>query len=177
MKIHQGICVLVASVLTAGSIAVANRPVQAESINFTCEKNDNGTFTTFGITANGRREFINWTSEAFILAGYTPEKRCQQVTNRMNKYQASGERYLINGTMNNLPVICVTDKIGHGCTGLLYTLKPRDDGRKALHQLFRLNDENFKNDPRQEGKACRTYVDINAVINKAQKTAEVKCHS
>lgn len=177
MKVNLGACVLLTSTFVAGSIAVAKTPVQADSISFVCQKRANGTPTTYAITSNGKREFIRWVSDNFTLAGYTPEKRCQQVTNRMNQYVASGyPQYITHGTLNNQPVICTTDRKGGGCTGLLYSLKQNQDGGDTLRQLLQLNKENFKNDPRLEGKNCRTYVSISDLIGGKSKTAEIVCN-
>ncbi|MCC5634067.1 COP23 domain-containing protein [Nostoc sphaeroides CHAB 2801] len=176
MKVNLGICALLTSVLAMGYIAVASTPVKAESIRFSCEKNRNGTPTTFAITSTGQREFIRWVEDRFTLAGYPPERRCQQVTNRINQYIVSGyPRYITHGILNNQPVVCVTDRTGGGCTGLLYTLKPGQDGQETVRQLLQLNKENFKNDPRIEGRSCRTYVEIKALLRGELKTAEVAC--
>lgn len=180
MKLRSLISVLATSAVVAGSIAVGSDLVQAKSqYKFVCEQNSKGTPTTFAIALNGeKREFINWRSDQFTLAGYPPQVRCEQVTGRMSQYVISGAaRYLSHGTMNNQPVICVTDKKGGGCTGLLYTLKPHQDARGTLRDLLELNRRNFKNDPLIEGESCRTYVDINAMVTGKLQRAEVVCNA
>jgi Circadian oscillating protein COP23 len=154
---------------------VISPSVQAESISFECSKNQNGTPTTFAIIENRRREFLRWTSDHFVKAGYDSLRRCEEVTGRMNQYTAAGKpQFLTHGTMNNQPVICVAEKRGGGCTGLLYTLKRDKDAKETLRDLLQLNRENFKNEPRLEAK-CRTYVEIRALIRGDIKKAESVC--
>lgn len=173
MKFHGSISVFIASALAVSSVVVANDFAKATSDTFVCQSNRNGTPTTFAKTSNGPREFIRWTYDGF--RGYTPSRRCTEVTNRLNRYIASGSRYITYGTMSNRSVICMTNKSGAGCTDLLYTLKPGDDGREVLRDLLRLNRENFKNDPRIESPSCPVYFDINAWLAGESQTANVAC--
>ncbi|MFB2936780.1 COP23 domain-containing protein [Aerosakkonemataceae cyanobacterium BLCC-F154] len=178
MKLADPILLLFTSAVAAGSIAIGSGSAQTSSYRFVCQPNNGGTPTTFVVLPNGeQRQFINWRSDAFVLVGYSPEKRCNEVTGRMNQYMASGGfQYITHGTMNNTPVLCVTNRSGGGCTGLLYTLKPAQDGRATLRDLIELNRRNFKGDPMIEGASCRTYVDINALIRGELERAEVVCN-
>jgi Circadian oscillating protein COP23 len=178
MKILSFFLILASSAVGISSIVVGSDVVQAKSeYKFTCEPNSQGTPTTVVILPGGeKRDVINWRSDAFNRAGYKPQVRCEQVTARINKYTASGAgQYITHGTMNNLPVLCVSNKLGNGCTGLLYTLKPSQDAKETLRDFLELNRRNFQNDPLMEGKSCRTYVNIRAMVTGKLKRAEVVC--
>ncbi|MGK7895943.1 MAG: COP23 domain-containing protein [Xenococcus sp. (in: cyanobacteria)] len=148
---------------------------------FICDEEINPP-TTFVITPDKqKRTFIQWKSDFFnqpiAKEPYPPERRCREVTKRMNHYIESGSpRYVTHGIINKEPVICVTDEKGHDCTGLLYTLK-RDvqDPDKVLREFLELNRNNFKGNPLVESPNCRTYIDIKAMIKGNLDKAEVFC--
>lgn len=184
MKLAHTFLLLLASAVAAGSVSIGSGSAQTNSYRFVCQPNNGGTPTTFVTLPNGeQRPFINWRSDAFILAGYSQQRRCNEVTDRMNQYVRAGNfQYITHGTMNNIPVLCVTNRKGGGCTGLLYTLKPAQngqpaqDGRATLRDLIELNRRNFIGDPMIEGASCRTYVDVNALVRGELKRAEVVCN-
>ena len=178
MKLHA-LSGLVASFTAAiSSVMLTSTPIHAGSgYRFVCDANDAGTPTTFAILPNGeKREFINWRSDKFTLAGYTPQVRCEQVSSRMNLHYDRGLKYVTHGTINAQPVLCVTSTEGGGCEGLLYTLKPDQRAQETLGDLIELNRRNFSGEPLIEA-GCRTFVDIDALISGKLKTAEVVCHS
>lgn len=148
---------------------------------FVCEE-DNDPPTTFVVTPdNQKRTFIQWKSDFFNKAiakePYPPERRCREVTNRMNQYLESGSpRYITNGSINKEPVLCVTDRKGHDCTGLLYTLQKNiQDPDKVLREFLELNRKNFKGNPLVESPSCRTYIDMKAMIEGKLDIEEVVC--
>lgn len=71
----------------------------------------NGKPTTIVDTARGRIQLIVWQSDFFRDSGWTPQKRCNEVTKRFQQFSDSGSlRYIATGTMNQQPVICVAEK-------------------------------------------------------------------
>jgi hypothetical protein len=97
--------------------------------------------TTVVDTTRGRIQLIVWKSGFFSSAGWTPEKRCQVVTQRFQKFSDNGTlRYIATGRMNNAPVICVAEKkpSGFKClpNGLLITLQPNDNPSTVLKDMF-----------------------------------------
>jgi len=95
-------------------------------------------------TTRGRIQLIVWQSDYFRASGWTPEKRCQEVTKRFQIFSDNGSlRYIATGTMNNQPVICVAEKKGSAfkCRGdgLLLTLQSNDNPSKVLTELFNMS--------------------------------------
>ena len=83
--------------------------------------------------------FINWQSNAFG-DNFTPERRCQIVTQRLQTYSSSGKlETLIASRMNGVPVICVGQN--NRCdsslpdNGLVITVRPRVDPMRTLQQI------------------------------------------
>ena len=88
--------------------------------------NADGVPSTVVQTKTGKQvPIIYWKSQTFSGSGWTPERRCQEVSARFQSYHSSGTlKYITTGRMNGLPVICVARTDGGACAGLLYTLKP-----------------------------------------------------
>nr|WP_186548756.1 COP23 domain-containing protein [Synechococcus sp. Minos11] len=109
---------------------------EPQAKSFVCSS-ANGVPATSAVTPNGEVPVIRWTSTTFSGAGWSPERRCQEVTARFNSYMEKGMlEYITTGRMNSLPVICVTRTEGGGCDGLLYTLKPGQNATATLKKLF-----------------------------------------
>jgi hypothetical protein len=127
-------------ILTFGSILLlptllTPAPSQAApKTTFACVKKD-ADFAT--VARRGDREtkpMILWTDKTW--GKYTPEKRCQIVSQRLTKAVAiSGKLSNLNmthGKVNSAPVICyVTTKDGKcNADNILFSLKPADVGNE-----------------------------------------------
>ena len=115
-------------------------------------------------TKSGKQvPIIYWKSETFSSSGWTPTRRCQEVSARFQDYHQSGMlNYITTGRMNGLPVICVAKTNGGGCAGLLYTLKP---GQNATATLKKVLDVQTKPGaaPLEETTA-RLYVNFDSMV-------------
>lgn len=145
----------------------------SSKVTFTCET-VSGVPTTVATTAQGERQLIRWVSDAFSQAGYTPQRRCKEVTERMNIYFKQGGQYITHGVMNNQKVICITNRVGEGCTGLLYTLKPDRDAKVTLEDMLQLNSGQVARDPLRES-SCPIYVNLNDIIAGKEVVAKEVC--
>jgi Circadian oscillating protein COP23 len=94
--------------------------------------------TTFAYTKRGNVPVIRWESTFFSSSNvYTPQKRCEEVSRRFQKYYSEGTlAYLTAGQMNAQNVICVSDEYGGPCQGLLLTLEPKDNPQAVLKDLL-----------------------------------------
>ncbi|NER97747.1 MAG: CHAT domain-containing protein [Symploca sp. SIO1B1] len=155
-----GICstVVALNILDLSEVSVSDNPQnedivsespQQTSINFICTTiNDTPvTLAKSDKWGGDTRQFIRWVSDYGNSAGYTPALRCQEVTAKLNKYFAGGGRYITYGVKNQQKVICLTDKKGNGCIEDLFTLRPDEDSKAALEDLFSLNAQNFAGRP------------------------------
>ena len=100
--------------------------------------NAEGVPATVVQTKSGKQvPIIYWKSQAFSGSGWSPERRCQEVSARFQSYHSSGTlEYITTGRMNGLPVICVAKTDGGACAGLLYTLKPGQNATATFKRLF-----------------------------------------
>jgi hypothetical protein len=103
-----------------------------------------GIPTTIVDTAKGRIQLIIWQSDYFGDSGWSPKKRCEEVTSRFQRLSNSGNlKYVATGTINSQSVICAAEKrtSGYKCRadGLLLTLQSNDNPNKVLSELFNLS--------------------------------------
>ncbi|MBD2180733.1 COP23 domain-containing protein [Aerosakkonema funiforme] len=176
MRLINRVKALIVSVLIGGSFAgfTLSPAIAQKTVNFTCET-IGGTPVTFARINQGEsRQFIRWTSPFGSAVGYTPQTRCAEVTGRLNTSFSQGGQYITHGRMNNQNVICFTNYKGNGCNQLFYTLKPEDDPKAVLEDLFALNNNNFAGRPRREAP-CSTYVNINDILAGKRVVAEEVC--
>jgi hypothetical protein len=108
---------------------------------YSCIKH-NGNPTTVVDTPRGRIELIVWQSGFFSGSGWTPEKRCQEIAKRFQKFSDNGTlRYISTGVINKQNVVCVVNRQpgkGYDCIkdGLLLTLQPQDNPNQVMKELF-----------------------------------------
>jgi hypothetical protein len=121
-----------------------NSPVEAQSKRnvYSCI-NYQGKPSTVVDTDKGRILLIVWESDFFRGSGWTPQKRCQEVTKRFQEFSDNKTlRYLTTGKIKGQNVICVGKATGgstYQCieNGLLLTLEGKNDNpNQVLQNLF-----------------------------------------
>jgi hypothetical protein len=147
------------------------RASSALAASFVCQP-INGIPATVVQTKEGKRvPIIYWKSNAFTSSGWTPLKRCQEVTARFQSYHSDGSlEFITTGQVNSLPAICVAKSDGGPCTGLLYTLKPEQNAASTLMELFNIRTQ--PNTAPLEETTSRSYLSIDSLItNNSQQLA------
>lgn len=126
-----------------------------------------GVPSTKAIKSDGSQvDIIRWTSNSFSSAGWNPQRRCQEVSIRFDRYLKEGRlKYLTTGRMNGVPVICTSLTNGGPCDGLLYTLKPNQNPTVTLESLLEVKKQ--KRGPINE-TSSRIYISIDQILNKEQ---------
>jgi hypothetical protein len=134
--------------------------------SFFCNRDGQGNPTTFISTPNGVYPLINWVSYYFARSGFDPQVRCQEVSNRFDRYYREGSlNYITTGIINRHPVVCVASEIGGPCTGILLTLKPNENASQVVQQLFNVRasipDSVYTSGTRQ-------YIDVRRYLESAR---------
>lgn len=164
MARHNFLSALATLGLITASLTV-EAPARATAVRFYCGT-ANGTPATLAQTGNGRTvSVIRWVSSRFREAGWTPERRCQEVSSRFEEFRRQGRlAYLTTGRMNGLPVICTARANAGPCDGLLYTLKPGQDATATLRGLLavRVNSRGPLNET-----SDRLYVSVQELLESA----------
>ena len=145
------------------ALAYTAKPADAGQ-KFSCG-NSKGIPVTVAQHSQGPLTVIRWKSAFFSGSGYTPQSRCQLVSQRFQDYYQKGKlNFLTTGIMNRQKVVCVAEKEGGPCSGLLFTLKPSSDPGRTLQQLldFRVGAAG----PLTETSE-RIYIDFNKFLDAA----------
>lgn len=120
--------------LIVGAIATGVESVQAQD-RFAC---DTQQMATTVLTERGSIPLIRWTDRSFPPP-FTPEQRCQIVSDRFKQFHNNGTlKYIKADKINNLPALCAAAYEGGPCLpdGLLVTFKPGTDANQMLVRLL-----------------------------------------
>lgn len=135
MKRSTWLQLMTATAVSLGAASGGGEQVLAQRTTFVCVLDMAGVPTTYAQTSRGMVPVVKWVSEHFTDAGYTPERRCQEVTSKFNTLYNQGRlNYLSAGYKNGQAIICALGAVGGECTQL-YTLKPGQDPAIVLQRL------------------------------------------
>jgi hypothetical protein len=134
LKYQLSMALAIATSLT--TIAFSSARAQTQK-GFGCD-NTATIPTTVYLNSQGIKEpWIKWISEHFSGSNWTPISRCQTVSERLEQYRLEGKlKYVTLGMQNDQQVICVASRDRGPCEGIVYTLRPGQDGIAALNNLF-----------------------------------------
>lgn len=141
-----------------------------QSVTFICGVSRDGVPTTFvreftngGIPNN--KSIISWVSDFGKEVGYDQQKRCEEVSNRLQDYSNRGLlNYITTGKENGLDTICVAkDKKRGGSCLTLWTLKPGTNPNQVLYQLL----SEHISIPLEGSNVSQIYIEVNKVLSKA----------
>ena len=152
--------------LSSLALAPASTEASVHARSFVCSTSA-GAPSTNVVTQSGQQvPLIRWTSAVFNDAGWTPERRCQEVSGRFDTYFKQGRLdFITTGRMNGLPVICTARNHGGACDGLLFTLKPGQNATHTLQELFSIRTK--ARGPLNETNS-RVYVSLDELVSNAQ---------
>ncbi|MCM1983295.1 COP23 domain-containing protein [Lyngbya confervoides] len=124
---------------TPGSSSSDPGATEASRTVYECMKS-RGRLFTVAHTSRGMIPLIEWRSLVFGQQ-WTPEVRCNTVSNRFQQFSAQNLlQFISTGALNNYPIICVSKEYGDCLNdGLLLTLEPKDDPNQVLRSLFDLS--------------------------------------
>ena len=137
------------SIITS-AIAIIAKPSYAQQLDSTSSGNpsisqsqdrfscDSNMVSTIVQTERGTVPLIRWVDRSFPPP-FTPEQRCQIVSERFKKFDNNGTlKYIKADKMNSQPVLCVAAYKGGSCLpdGLLVTFMPGTDANNTLLQIL-----------------------------------------
>jgi hypothetical protein len=166
MKMRSLASFFTTAALTLTAVAAFQAPSKAQEPSFHCgvwlNGPNAGTPVTYARTPIGAIPIINWVSNHFTGSGYTPERRCQEVSGRFQSaYDQGTLNYITTGYKNGQPVVCTSSSNGGPCSMVLFTLKPGSDASRTVQQLFDIR--NLASGPLYESED-RIYLDMNAFL-------------
>ncbi len=139
MKMRSLTQLLTAGAISLTSLMVGIQPSQAQT-TFVCEfSSTTNLYTTYAQTPRGIVPVVRWYSHYFDAAGYTPERRCREVSGRFQNLHNQGQlSYITAGYLNGQQVVCAGSAGGCNSSNLLFTLKAGSDAAAVLQELFDL---------------------------------------
>lgn len=136
---------------------------------FVCGVSD-GVPATLAQTERGDIPVIRWTSDYFSDSGWTPQTRCEAVSERFQTYNQNGTlEYLTTGVMNGMPVICTALEENGPCNDLLLTLKQDANPTQTLQELLNVRDH--ASGPINQSNS-RLYINMSDYLQTAPVEAE-----
>lgn len=168
MEMRKSITSIIMAI-TSGIIAFTiSDSVQAQSEKgFVCDLNS-GVPTTTYLDGRGTSEpWIKWVSEHFSEAKWTPKARCETVSERLEQYRQEGKlKYVTLGIENNQQIICVASRDNGPCEGIVYTLKPGQNGISALNNLFAWGSGQQNLESSYESSTAIPYINVGERLSK-----------
>ena len=117
--------------------ATSTQPFIPNQEGFFCDTSTGMPITVFQNARGTREPWILWTSDFFAVSGYDPLTRCQQVTQRLERYRRNKQlNYVTVGLVNQERAICTTSRPNGPCEGLIYTLRRDQDPIPTLYRFF-----------------------------------------
>ncbi len=158
-----------------GDLEVPSKPAvqTAQAAGFECRTTD-GIHYTVALRGNGAasQAIIVWTSEE--LVGYPPQRRCREVSDRLNNVLRSNGNtlaglYLTVGRVNGQSVVCTVGDVGYGCNtnNVLFTLSG-ENARDPNQVLLSLRDRvSGAGTPiEQISNNGQVYIDFEALVDR-----------
>ncbi|MBZ8179914.1 MAG: COP23 domain-containing protein [Oscillatoria sp. PMC 1051.18] len=167
MKLRSAIAFLTLTALELSVTGCQTEPTR--NIAFFCGASSDGVPTTLASTSQGKTAVIRWVSEYFSSSGYHPQKRCNQVSQRFQKYYQLGIlNYITTGIIERQEVICVSSAYGGPCDGVLFTLQPGESASRVIQGLFDIGKFGL-NPLKQSSGESQIYIDFHKFLETAPK--------
>jgi len=106
----------------------------SEDVRFSCE-NVNGDYTVmYHPQGQGGQQYA-WATPTALGGGWTPERRCNEISRRLESYRPDGLVELGTNVENGYDVICVTTQANTSCR-IVLTVPPGQDPRQTRDLVF-----------------------------------------
>ncbi len=136
---------------------------------FACGVDKNVPATVAILPDGTQAPIIRYVSGAFEQAGYSNQKRCEEISERFQYYNDRKEiDFMTTGRINGQNVICVTRQEGGDCSrdlkseGLLITVRPGVNPQTTLEQLINVR---VQAGSTLEETEARPYVNTKCLID------------
>ncbi|VXD23694.1 Genome sequencing data, contig C327 (modular protein) [Planktothrix serta PCC 8927] len=171
MKTQLFVRLLTVCALTLGSIPFLNNPAEAQNITYSCGKSRDGVPTTYAVNSTGRRiAVIRWQRDWGSISG---EARCKEVSSRFQNASNNGTlSFLTHGVMSGQKVICTAKEYGGPCSSLLFTLRPEDNPRQVINDLFGVGYRARGPVVQSDDGEPQIYIDMELLLQNAANATE-----
>ena len=113
----------------------SGRANRNEDNRFTCEL-VNGEYTVMYYPESQPNEGYPWAIPSELGGGWTPERRCDEITARFEAYREDGLLELTTGEENGYDTICVTTQLDPTDCRIVLTVPPGQDPQLTRDLIF-----------------------------------------
>lgn len=165
-KFHLITLAIASTIISIGCINSA----QAQSARgFKCDISESIPITMYHNSQGVKEPWIKWISDHFSDSNWSPLSRCQAVSERLEEYRLNGKlKYVTLGMQNQQQIICVASYDNGPCEGIVYTLKPEQDGIVALNNLFAWGSGQENLDSSYESSSIIPYINVEEKLQQAE---------
>lgn len=127
---------------------------------FACQ-NVNGNYTVMYLPESQPDQAFPWATPSALGGGWNSQKRCNEISRRLESYRSDGLVELTTGRENGYNTVCVTTEQVPSCR-IVFTVPPGQDPATTRDRVF---DNLTVADSGQQTDAVYTYRDRNGGIN------------
>lgn len=132
---------LVAAAIAIGASTIIPQPTQAQTPGrtFFCGMSQGKPATLVRNARGATITLIVWTNEDFTASGWTPERRCQAISTRFQRFNSNRQlQQMKTGSVNGQPVICAANNRNSSCSRdtVLITLPAGTNANVTLDRLL-----------------------------------------
>lgn len=102
---------------------------------FTCDYVD-GEYVVLYNPEDQASNSFPWAIPSALGGGWTPERRCNEITNRLENYRSDGLLEMSTGVENGYDTICVTTSIDPSDCRIVLTVPPGQDPQVTRDAVF-----------------------------------------
>ena len=169
MKVKKLRCISFAALAIATTITAfgSHSGVKAQTARgFQCDTSSEIPTTMYHDSEGSKEPWIKWISEHFSNSNWSPQSRCQTVSDRLEEYRLNGKlKYVTLGMENKQQIICVASYDNGPCEGIVYTLRPGQDGVAALNNLFAWGSGQENLESSYESSVEVPYINVGEKLN------------
>ncbi|NJN71922.1 MAG: hypothetical protein HC799_03445 [Limnothrix sp. RL_2_0] len=101
---------------------------------FVCQL-DQGNYTVMYRPESQPGEAYAWAVPQGMGGGWTAQRRCDEISRRLESYRSDGLVELTTGTENNYDVVCVTTEANNACQ-IVFTVPPGQNAIRTRDDVF-----------------------------------------
>ena len=153
---------------SSSTTSTSSTQTRNSDTRFTCEVVD-GEYTVMYYPESDPNSGYPWAIPGQLGGGWTPEKRCNEITSRFESYRQDGLLELTTGVENNYDTICVTTQVDPTDCRIVLTVPPGQDPQQTRDLIF---DNLLVADDGQQTQGVYTYGDNqsgNDILNEVGK--------
>ncbi|WP_192925030.1 COP23 domain-containing protein [Sodalinema gerasimenkoae] len=106
----------------------------ADDVRFSCQS-VNGEYTVMYHPDGQDGQGYAWATPTALGGGWTPERRCSEISRRLESYRPDGLSELGTNVENGYDVVCVTTQENSSCR-IVLTVPPGQDPRQTRDLVF-----------------------------------------